>query len=135
MNQLSVHLAPLRRLEKIEVWTDKAIQAGEEWDVEIENNLRNSNIILLLVSADFVASSYIWEKEIPMALQLEKEAGARVVPIYLRPFDFSGLNFSKNQMIPKDSGENLKAISQWENIDEAYMEVAKKIREVIETFN
>jgi internalin A len=128
-------MAPLRRLEKIEVWTDKAIQAGEEWDVEIENNLRDSNIILLLVSADFVASSYIWEKEIPMALQLEKESGAKVVPIYLRPFDFSGLNFSKNQMIPKDSGQNLRAISQWENMDEAYMEVARKIREVIESFN
>ncbi len=135
MNRLSVHMAPLRRLEKIEVWTDKAIQAGEEWDVEIENNLRDSNIILLLVSADFVASSYIWEKEIPMALQLEKEAGAKVVPIYLRPFDFSGLNFSKNQMIPKDSGQTLRAISQWENMDEAYMEVARKIREVIESFN
>jgi len=135
MKHLSVHLAPLRRLEKIEVWTDKAIQAGEEWDVEIENNLRDSNVILLLVSADFVASSYIWKKEIPMALKLEKETKARVVPIYLRPFDFSGLNFSKNQMIPKDSGENLKAISQWENMDEAYMEVAGKIREVIESFN
>ena len=135
MNRLSVHLAPLRRLEKIEVWTDKAIQAGEEWDVEIEKNLRDSNIILLLVSADFVASSYIWEKEIPMALQLEKEAGAKVVPIYLRPFDFSGLNFSKNQMIPKDADEILKAISQWENMDEAYMEVARKIREVIDSFN
>ncbi len=135
MNRLAVHMAPLRRLDKIEVWTDKAIQAGEEWDVEIEKNLREANIILLLVSADFVASSYIWEKEIPMALQMEKEKNAKVIPIYLRPFDFSGLNFSKNQMIPKDTGENLKAISQWENIDEAFMEVAQKIREVIDSFN
>lgn len=136
MNRLSVHLAPLRRLNKIEVWTDKAIQAGEEWDAEIEKNLRSSNIILLLVSADFVASSYIWEKEIPMVLKLEKEKNARVIPIYLRPFDFSSLQFSKNQMIPKDPlGQELKAISQWENMDEAFMEVAKKIREVIESFN
>ncbi|MCP4268849.1 MAG: TIR domain-containing protein [Candidatus Brocadiaceae bacterium] len=135
MNRLSVHLAPLRRLEKIEVWTDKAIQAGEEWDAEIEKNLRDSNIILLLVSADFVASSYIWEKEIPIAIQLEKESSVKVVPIYLRPFDFSNLEFSKNQMIPKDSEENLRAISQWENMDEAFMEIAKRIREVIDSIS
>jgi len=70
-----------------------------------------------------------------MALKLENESNVKVVPIYLRPFDFSGLNFSKNQMIPKDPGETLKAISQWENMDEAYMEVARKIREMIDSFN
>ncbi len=79
-------------------------------------------------------SSYIWEKETPIALQLEKESSVKVAPIYLRPFDFSNLEFSKNQMIPKDSGGKLRAISQWENTDEAFMDTAKRIREVIDSF-
>lgn len=135
MNQLAVHLAPLKRLEKIETWSDKAIQAGDEWDESIKNNLRDSDIILFLVSADFIASSYIWEKEIPMAMELRNDSSERVkrvIPIYLRPFDFSGLAFSDMEMIPKEpEAQQLKAISQWENKDEAFMEVAKSIREVI----
>ena len=137
MDKLAVHLAPLKRLEKIEVWSDKAIQAGDEWDAAIEDNLRDSDIILFLVSADFIASSYIWEKEIPLALELQKDSTekvSRVIPIYLRPFDYKELSFTDKQMIPKfkdKDGEQLKAISQWQNIDEAFMEVAQRIREVI----
>ena len=135
MNQLAVHLAPLKRLEKIETWSDKVIQAGDEWDESIKNNLRNSDIILFLVSADFIASSYIWEKEIPLAMELRNDSSERVkrvIPIYLRPFDFNGLNFSELEMVPKNATGHLTAISQWENKDEAFMEVAKSIREVIE---
>ena len=136
MNQLAVHMAPLKRLEKIETWSDKAIQAGDEWDESIKKNLRDSDIILFLVSADFIASSYIWEKEIPLAMELRNNSSERVkrvIPIYLRPFDFSGLEFSDLEMIPKETtSQQLKAISQWENIDEAFMEVAKNIRKVIE---
>ncbi|MFK7771037.1 MAG: COR domain-containing protein [Saprospiraceae bacterium] len=138
MNQLAVHLAPLKRLEKIETWSDKAIQAGDEWDEAIINNLRDSDIILFLVSADFIASSYIWEKEIPLAMELKNDSSERVkrvIPIYLRPFDFDGLEFSQLQMIPKQirGGHlQLRAISQWENIDEAFMEVAKNIKKAIE---
>ena len=138
MNQLSVHLAPLKRLEKIEVWSDKAIQAGDEWDSAIKDNLKDADIILFLVSADFIASSYIWNEEIPLAIQYKNdpnEVVSKVIPIYLRPVDFSGLAFAATEMIPKDESGHLKAISQWENIDEAFMEVAKRIREVIEETN
>ena len=135
MNQLAVHLAPLKRMKKIETWSDKAIQAGDEWDDAIKENLRDSDIILLLVSADFIASTYIWEKEIPLAMALKNDSTSRVskvIPIYLRPFDFSELSFASSEMIPKNEQEQLKAISQWENMDEAFMEVAKEIRKVIE---
>ncbi|HFB99816.1 MAG TPA: TIR domain-containing protein, partial [Phaeodactylibacter sp.] len=120
MNQLAVHLAPLKRMKKIETWSDKAIQAGDEWDDAIKENLRDSDIILLLVSADFIASTYIWEKEIPLAMELKKDSTSRVsrvIPIYLRPFDFSELSFASSEMIPKNEQEQLKAISQWENMD------------------
>ncbi len=137
MNKLAVHLAPLKRLDKIEVWSDQAIQAGDEWDAAIKNNLRDSDIILLLISADFVASSYIWKEEIPLALKLQSDPAervSRVVPIYLRPFDFSGLSFSKQEIIPKqEDTEKLLAISQWDNMDEAFTQVAKDIREVIDS--
>lgn len=139
MDDLSVHLAPLKRMEKIEVWSDRAIQAGDEWDSAIQENLENSDIVLFLISADFVASSYIWENEIPLAIKNQNNPNGsikKVVPIYLRPFDFSGLEFASTEMIPKTpDGQQLLAISQWENRDEAYMEIAKALRNIIDTMN
>jgi internalin A len=130
---LSAHLAPLRRSEKVEIWTDKAIQAGEKWDAAIDGNLNDASVVLLLLSADFVASSYIWEKEIPMAEELKKNTNATIIPIYMRPFDFAKLSFSELEMIPKvQDTQVLTAISEWDSMDGAFKVVAEEIRKVIE---
>jgi Leucine-rich repeat (LRR) protein/GTPase SAR1 family protein len=140
MNRLNIHLAPLKRdRDDIEVWTDRAIQPGEEWDTAIKDNLTKADVVLFLVSADFIASSYIWEKEIPAALQeIETIQASRqttkkkVIPIYLRPFDYSSTFLANLELIPKNKEGYLQAISQWPNMDEAFTEVAQKIKGIIE---
>jgi internalin A len=134
MQRLHIHLAPLRRMDRIATWSDREILPGSDWDSTIQENLKTADIILLLVSADFVASNYIWEKELNIALEREARGEAKVLPILLRPLDFSTLKIAEKQMIPKneESGK-LRPVSLWADKEEALSIVAIKIREAIES--
>jgi hypothetical protein len=133
MQRLHIHLAPLRRMDRIATWSDREILPGSDWDSTIQENLKTADIILLLVSADFVASNYIWEKELNIALEREERGEAKVLPILLRPLDFSTLKIAEKQMIPKDGGGKLRPVSLWADKEEALSIVAIKIREAIES--
>src|SRR3982750_501461 len=87
-NELETHLSPLQRQGVIESWHDRRITAGKEFDSEISRNLEDSQIILLLISSDFIASNYCYEEEMKLALELHKSGRARVIPVILRPCDW-----------------------------------------------
>jgi TIR domain len=61
------------------------IGAGEEWKGQIDRQLAEADIILLLVSADFIASDYCWGEEMTKALARHQLGEARVIPVILRP--------------------------------------------------
>src|SRR5580698_10602233 len=75
--QLARHLSPLRRLEHITAWCDRDIQAGTDWEHDIETHLDTASIILLLVSADFIASDYCYTVEMQRALEKHATGAAR----------------------------------------------------------
>lgn len=133
MRRLDVHLAPLKRIEKIESWNDRDILPGLDWDSTIRKQLNEADIILLLITADFVASEYIWEKELKFALEKMKQGKCRLIPILLQPVDFSELPFAETQMIPsEEKGRgDLLPITLWTNPEEGFAIVAKEIRRVI----
>ena len=78
------HLEPLKRLNLIETWSDRELDAGDEWVREISDNLESANIVLLLVSIDFINSEYCYDIELERALELHAEGSAVVVPVILR---------------------------------------------------
>lgn len=82
--QLAAHLSSLRRSGKIAAWHDRQITAGKEWEQEIRHYLDSAQIILLLVSADFMASDYCYEIEMDVAIKRHEAGTARVIPIILR---------------------------------------------------
>ena len=127
-DQLETHLKILQRQNLIQFWHDRCIPAGSEWADEIDNNLLQADIILLLISADFIASDYCYEKELSLAMQQQKEGKARVVPIILRPADWSNTPFSKLQAFPT----NAKPVTTWANRDEAWQNVAHALKAAIE---
>ena len=100
------------------------LAAGEEWSDQIDSHLNTADIILLLVSADFIASDYCYENEMKRAMERHESGDAIVIPVILRPVDWSNAPFAKLQALPK----NGKAITTWGNIDEAFTDVAKGIR-------
>jgi internalin A len=130
-DELETHLKLLQRQGIISVWHDRKILPGTEWDGEIDVHLERAKIILLLISADFIASDYCWGKEVNRALELHKKEAATVIPIALRACDWKGAPFSRLQGLPKD----LSPITSYKDRDAAWTNVATGIRAVAEKMN
>ena len=125
--ELDVHLAMIKRQPAVEVWNDREIIAGEEWDDSIKKELESADIILLLVSPRFLASRYIYDVEIKTALERHEKREAIVVPIILKPCDWTVTEFAKLQALPR----NAKPVNKWEDMDEAFYNVVTGLKQVI----
>src|SRR6266849_3948169 len=113
---LEKHLSLLRRQGVISQWSDRHITAGTDWTQAIDEHLEQASIILLLISADFLASDYCYGVEMKRALARHQANEARVIPILLRPVDWHNAPFAHLQALPTDA----KAITSWPNPDEAF---------------
>jgi formylglycine-generating enzyme required for sulfatase activity len=121
--ELGKHLSGLERRKLIKLWLDRDIDAGLEWASEIYQNLEQAAIILLLVSADFIASEYCYGIEMTRALDLHEAGIAEVIPVIIRDCDWTGAPFGKLQAIPADN----KAVTTWGNGDQYARDTAWKI--------
>jgi hypothetical protein len=128
-DELVKHLSPLKRLNLIEEWHDRKLKAGDEWDHVISRNLETADVILLLVSIDFVNSKYCYDIELEKALELHDQNKAVVVPVILRSCLWQHTPFAKLQALPHDA----KAVTAWVNRDEALTSVADGIRIIAES--
>jgi hypothetical protein len=124
---LEAHLSLLRRQGLIAVWHDRQIAAGTEWAQAIDAHLQSARIILLLMSADFLASDYCYDKEMTYALERHCTGTARVIPLIVRPADWHSAPFGTLQSLPRDG----KAITTWANADEDWLDVAQGLRRVV----
>jgi len=130
MKKLRTHLMPLQRRSLIKLWSDIDINAGEEWEEEIQKHLDSAHMILLLVSPDFMASDYCYSTEMERALQRHEKQEARVIPIILRPTAWKGAPFDKIQVLPTNARPVTDARS-WISIDEALNDVTEKIGPIV----
>ena len=129
-NKFEIHLKLLQRQKVIDGWYDRKIGEGSEWKDTIDSNLETADIILLLISADFLASDYCFDIEVYRAMERHEEKSAVVIPVLLRPCDSNGAEFMKLQGLPED----FKPIIEWQYEDEAFVDIFKSIREVAEGF-
>jgi TIR domain len=129
-NDIDDHLFALKQSELIEVWQDRQIMPGDEWDELILSELRTADIIILLISVSFLNSKYIWEKELAIAMERHNNKTARIIPIMASSCDFTGMPFAGIQALPKNAtpidtfpvgGERAKVNT----------EIAKSIHEVV----
>lgn len=126
-NELEVHLSMLKRQGFLETWHDRRILAGEEFDKAIDKNLEEADIILLLVSSDFLASDYCYNIEMQRALERHKRNEACVIPVILRSCDWTHAPFGKLLAVPTDG----KPVSKFSSQDDAFLEVVIAIRRVV----
>ena len=127
-DELEKHLALMKRKDQITGWYDRNISAGKQWEEEIYSHLNTANIILLLISPDFMHSDYCYGVEMQRALQRHENGDARVIPIILRPVDWESAPFSKLQILPTNS----IPVSIWGSLDDAFVNVAKEIRKAVQ---
>ena len=126
-DELEIHLSWLKRRYQLTNWHDREILPGEEWEQAIDESLNTANLILLLISPDFMASDYCFGKEMQRALERHKEGTCRVISIILRPTYWGDAPFSSIQLLPT----NAKPITSWLNPDEAFQDVVTEISRTV----
>jgi len=126
-HELVTALATLERTGLIECWHDRRIIPGQEWEPQISEQLLNAKLILLLISADFIASDFCYRIELEQAMERHLRNEARVIPILMRPVDWKGTSFARLQLLPSDA----VPVSEWPSRDAAYLNVAQGIRRAI----
>ena len=129
--ELDKYLKVLKRSSKVQVWNDRELIGGQEWDQTIMSELNKANIILLLISVDFNASDFIWEKELASAMQRHEEGTAHVVPIILRRCEWRSMPYAKLQALPR----NATPVTEYPNRDAAFTEIAVGIEKLVDHVN
>jgi tetratricopeptide (TPR) repeat protein len=127
--QLEEHLALLKRQALIETWHRRKIPAGAEQQDVIDAELEAADLILLLVSPSFIDSDYLYGSEMMRALKRHEARQARVIPVIVRPCDWTNAPFSLLRALPADG----RAVTIWPNHDEAWVDVTTAIRAVLDT--
>jgi flagellar biosynthesis GTPase FlhF len=130
--KLDTHLSMMKRQGLIELWHDRKITAGDEWKGQIDENLDIANVILLLMTANFLASDYCNDVEMKRAMERHESGEARVIPIMLTPFEgWKHSPLAKLQGLPKDA----KPVTKWDDENDAFVNVAEGIRKAIESIS
>ena len=114
----------MKRQNLITAWHDRRIVAGSRFGAAIDTNLDAAEAILILISPDFIASDYCYDREMKRAMQRHERGEAKVIPVVLRPCDWHDLPFGKLLAAPKDG----KPITTWANTDEALLDVERAIK-------
>lgn len=126
--KLETQLSLLKRQGFIRDWHDRRIVAGTEWAGQIDQHRDTANVILLLVSPDFIASDYCYDIEMKRALERHEAGTARVIPVILRPVDgWQSAPFGELQALPKDG----KPVTDWRPQDKAFADIARGIRDAV----
>lgn len=126
--QLEKHLHPLERMSLVKKWSDRQIRPGQEWDRVISDNLRTANLVVILVSVDFLNSSYCYDIEMDEALEYHDKGKLTLIPVIVGHCLWKTAPFARIQALPKDA----LPICSWSNQDEALVNVAEGIRTAAE---
>ncbi len=127
LKNLEKHLVGLKRAGLITVWHGRNISAGVPWEEEIDKYLSNAQIVLLLVSANFIASDYCYGVEFQRAMERHEQQTARVIAIILSPCRWRDTPLSKLQVLPKGA----TPVTQWTDTEQAFVSITDDIAEVV----
>lgn len=124
---LETHLSLMRRNKIIDTWSDREIIPGQEWGSQINEKLESAQVILFLVSSDFIASDYCIDIEVKRAIERHNHGDAIVVPIIVRPCDWKESILGTLQALPS----NVEPVTKWDDVDEAWLDVVEGLKKSI----
>ena len=99
VDRFLVHLKPLEKLYSIISWSDGKIRPGKKWKDEIESKLESADAVIVLLSADFLASEFVMEFEYPKMLAKAEENGALLIVVLASPCEYRGFEIGDYQMV------------------------------------
>lgn len=128
--ELELQLAILRNKGYLDWWTDKRLIPGDEWEQKIKEQLAKADIILLLVSSYFLASTFCWGIELAEAIKRHQEGTARVVPIFVRECVPEETPIEKLQGVPRKD----RPVANWKDRHKAWAAVAVGVQKAVEAW-
>jgi WD40 repeat protein len=127
LEDLKKHLMPLQRSGLIRIWSDTNLNTSQEWEKELHQHLESADLILLLISPDFMSSEYCYSTEMARAIERQEQGSAHVIPILLRSTFWYNAPFAKLQMLPT----NTKPVKSWSNRDDAFNHITEHINRIV----
>jgi len=125
-DRLETALTMLKRQGFVETWHDRRIPAGDDIGNTIDAAIERADIILLLVSPEFLASAYCYEREMMRAMERHEAGEARVIPVILRPCDWKSTPFGKLLAVPKDG----LPVTKHADYDDAFLDITNAIKSI-----
>jgi hypothetical protein len=124
---LDTHLSALRREGLVATWFDRQIGPGDRWRDAIDERLERAALVLLLISANFIASDYCWDVELRRAMERHAAGQTRIIPVLLRDCDWQHLPFGAFQAVPTGA----RPVTSWPDPHEAIADVARSVRAAV----
>lgn len=121
------HLSLMRRQGLVDDWTDHKIPPGGEFEEQIRSALEAADLIVLLVSPDFIHSDYCYSVELARAMERHRERSAIVVPVILRPVDWQSAPFGALKVLPRDG----RPVVSWPTADDGFVDAVRSLRELL----
>ncbi len=128
LDRLKVHLAPLANDFETDIWEDTQIKAGLKWQAEIEKAIDRADVAVLIISADFLASRFIRDNELPPLLKAADVDGALILPIIAGPSLFTKNSDLAVFQAINSPDEPLVLMSEGRQ-EEQFRQVAERIHE------
>ncbi|MCC7142274.1 MAG: toll/interleukin-1 receptor domain-containing protein [Candidatus Eisenbacteria bacterium] len=130
LERLMVHLRPLEKRGMIDTWVDTRLKIGDKWRKEVENALKQASVGILLISADFLASDFIIDDELPPLLRAAEEKGTLILPVIVKPCRFSREKSLNEFQAANSPDEPLSVLDESER-EFIYDTIAQRIEDVL----
>jgi hypothetical protein len=131
VERLKRFMYPLQREGLIETWSDSNLAPGQSWNDAIQKEMEEADIILYMISVDFLNSRFINEHERIWANKHVNDRGTIIVPVIVRPAPWSAEDFARYNAIPKDTQGRLTPLSQWSDQDSANLALVDQLRGIL----
>ena len=131
-SKLVKHLRVLQLEGLLDIWDDSHIEAGEDWYQEIQEAIEASSVAILLVSADFLTSKFIRNKEVPRILERREKEGLRIFPVITRPCAWDKVEWLARMQVRPMDGKPLSAGDDHQ-IETELTAIAKEVVRISDT--
>jgi internalin A len=110
MRRFITHLEPLKLNGSIEFWHDRMIEPGAKWDDSIKEQMKTSDLIIFLLSPDFLATRYIFDFEIPQSIKQFEEKSSKLFFVELQSCGWRRTILKNYQQLTLTEGTNKTAL-------------------------
>lgn len=129
VDRMKRHFVPFR--DKLDIWDDSRIEGGQNWKEEIEKAINRTKVAILFISADFFASRFIIENELPPLLLAAAQDGAAILPIIVKPCLFEEFPSINQYQAMNDPKKSLIKIHEDEQ-EELWTNVVRQTKRILE---